>query len=90
MRKNPNNNNDSNNSETKSIAALTAKIDDITDNMSTMEDRIIAGVSRASTEDDDHSDDITTCSSNSTKCSAKSSGVGGYIAKQKKSKHDQH
>ncbi len=89
MRKNSTNNNDSNHSETKSIAALTAKIDDITDNMSTMEDRIIAGVSRASTEDDDHPDDITTRSSNS-KRSAKSGGVGGYIAKQKKSKHDQH
>ena len=75
----------------RSISALEAKIDAgleaVNDSMSTMEDRIIAGVRRASlTEDDDLTDDGSAFKTAASKRSAPSGGVGSFIAGQKRRK----
>ena len=67
----------------KSIAAIEAKLEAVTDTMSTMEDRIIAGVTRASMDDEELTDDGTV-KTTGTKRSAKSGSVGNFIAGQKK------
>lgn len=74
----------------KTIASLEAKLnaglEAVSDSMSIMEDRIIAGVRRASTAEEDELTDDGAGSKSTAKRSAQSGGIGGFIAGQKKRK----
>ena len=71
-------------STAKSIAALTTKLDSITESMSVMEERVISGVSRASAEDGDDLTEDEQSSSSRSKRSAQSGAVGGFFANKKR------